>query len=93
MSRKRITQIFPFLLPIREWQKKQFYKIRCYFDKNAYAYEKGSLLRFEVSSTKSYMINENSGYDIKYQLNKVENLICYVDKVENVDYNIKYKIS
>ena len=24
-------------------------------------------------------------------LNKVENLICYVDKVENVDYNIKYK--
>ena len=60
MSRKRITQIFPFLLPIREWQKKQFYKIRCYFDKNVYAYEKGSLLRFEVSSTKSYMINENS---------------------------------
>ena len=74
MSRKRVTQIFPFLLPIREWQKKQFYKISCYFDKNVYAYEKGDLLRFEVSSTKSYMINENSGYDIKYQLNKVENL-------------------
>ncbi len=34
MSRKRITQIFPFLLPIREWQRKQFCKISNYFDKN-----------------------------------------------------------
>lgn len=50
MSRKRITQIFPFLLPIREWQRKQFCKISNYFDKNIYAYEKGNLLRFEVNT-------------------------------------------
>ena len=33
-----------------------------------------SLLNYEVFSTSSLMINKNSGFDIKYQINKVHNL-------------------
>lgn len=29
MSRKRLTQIFPFLLPLRRWQRKKFFIIKC----------------------------------------------------------------
>ena len=34
----------------------------------------GEKLKYEVCKTKTLMINENSGYDIIYQKNKVENL-------------------
>ena len=74
MARKRLTQIFPFLLPIRVWQKNLFFRITCYFDKNNYAKKVGDLLPYECSSTKSRMINDHSGYDIMYQENKVDNL-------------------
>lgn len=74
MSRKRLTQLFPFLLPLRVWQKNFFYKIRMIFDKNKYANKKGDLLLNEVTSAKTLMINKKSGQDIIYQKNKVENL-------------------
>lgn len=74
MSRKRITQLFPFLLPIRIWQRNLFYTIGMFFDKNKYANESGDLLKYEISNTKTLMVNENSGYDLVYQKNKVDNL-------------------
>lgn len=74
MARKRLTQIFPFLLPLRVWQKNLFFRITCYFDKNIYAKKVGDLLPYECSSTKTLMINDHSGYDILYQKNKVDNL-------------------
>lgn len=72
--RKRITQIFPFLLPIRVWQRNLFYMIGMKFDENKYAKTFGEKLEFEVCNTKTLMINENSGHDIIYQKNKVDNL-------------------
>lgn len=74
MARKRLTQIFPFLLPLRVWQKNLFFRITCYFDKNIYAKRKGDLLSYECSNAKTLMINDHSGYDILYQVNKVDNL-------------------
>lgn len=74
MARKRLTQIFPFLLPLRVWQRNLFYRIRMKLDKNKYAYKTGALLPNEVSSSKTLMINQNSGQDIIYQKNKVDNL-------------------
>lgn len=73
--RKRLTQIMPFLIPIRSWQKKFFYFLKMKFDKNLYSkYFDDELLPYEVSSVKSVLINENSGYDIKFQINKIDNL-------------------
>ncbi len=74
MARKRVTELFPFLVPIRIWQRNIWYQIKLYFDKNKYSKEKGELLPYEVCSEKTFMINENSGQDIIYQVNKVDNL-------------------
>lgn len=36
MARKRLTEMFPFLLPLRRWQKKQCCYLKMKFDKNVY---------------------------------------------------------
>lgn len=74
MARKRITQMFPFLLPLRVWQRKLFYDLKMKGDKNIYATIFGGSLEYEVCSLKSLMVNKDSGYDIVYQKNKVDNL-------------------
>lgn len=74
MARKRVTEIFPFLVPLRTWQKDFCYQLKMHLDNNKYATKKGDLLSYEVCSDKTFMINENSGQDIIYQVNKVENL-------------------
>lgn len=74
MSRKRVTQIMPFLLPLRIWQRNVVYQLKMFFDKNKYAKTSDELLPYEVCHTKTLMINENSGQDIIYQKNKVDNL-------------------
>ena len=84
MKRKRLTQIFPFLLPLRIWQRNLFYKIGMFFDKNKYAKKKGERLPFEISSSSTLMINEESGYDIIYQKNKVENLKIVSNTVNEI---------
>lgn len=74
MKRKRITQLFPFLLPIRRWQRNLFYNIQMFFDKNTYSKKIGERLPYTVCHTKTFMMNENSGHDMIYQKNKVHNL-------------------
>lgn len=85
MPRKRLTQIFPFLIPIRRFQRDRFFYIGMHFDKNTYAKEKSDeLLPYEVYNTKMVLINENTGYDIKYQLNKVFNVKLASDTINKV---------
>ncbi len=74
MARKRLTQLFPFLIPFRTWQRNVIWNLSMRIDKNDYAEQYGELLPYEISSSKTSMINENSGYDIIYQKNKVDNL-------------------
>ncbi len=47
MGRKRLTQILPFLLPLRIWQKNLFYRIGMKFDGNEYAKTFGEKLDYE----------------------------------------------
>ena len=74
MRGKTLTQVLPFLRPFRMWQRNLFYQISMYFDDNKYSTSFGNLLEYEVCSTKTKMINENSGQGIIYQKNKVDNL-------------------
>jgi len=75
MSRKRLTQVFPFLLPLRKWQRKKLFYLKMRLDINHYAKEiSDSLLPYEIFHTSSLMINKNSGFDMKYQMNKIFNL-------------------
>ena len=52
MGRKRLTQILPFLLPLRIWQKNLFYRIGMKFDGNEYAKTFGEKLDYEIKSGK-----------------------------------------
>lgn len=75
MQRKLLTQIFPFLIPIRRFQRNCFFYLGMRLDKNIYAKDKiDNLLPHEVFNTKITLINENTGHDIKYQNNKVFNV-------------------
>ena len=75
MSRKRLTQVFPFLLPFRKWQRKKLFYLKMQLDGNKYAKKTSeNLLPNTVFETSSLMLNENSGFDMKYQINKVHNL-------------------
>lgn len=75
MSRKRITEVFPFLLPLRIWQRNFFWTMKKKLDKNKYAKEIGKeLLPYNITQSKTFMINKDSGQDIIYQKNKVDNL-------------------
>ena len=58
MARKRLTQLFPFLLPLRIWQRNLFYQIGMKFDGNKYSKNFGEKLKYEVCKTKTLMINE-----------------------------------
>lgn len=72
--RKRLTQVFPFLLPLRIWQRNIFYFMKMRLDSNHYSQTFGKQLPYLVCTLKTRMINENSGQDIIYQQNKVDNL-------------------
>ncbi len=75
MARKRITQIFPFLLPVRRWQRKKFFYLKMKFDGNRYAESKKEVLfSQDIFSTVFPMLNTESGFDIRYQRNKIHNL-------------------
>ncbi len=75
MARKRLTQAFPFLLPLRQWQRKKCCYLKMRLDGNHYAGNiSGELLPNKVFEASAFMVNQNSGHDIRYQYNKVHNL-------------------
>lgn len=69
MKRKRLTQVFPFLLPIRKVLFRNADR-----RKQIRQNKSEALLPNTVFETSSLMLNENSGFDMKYQINKVHNL-------------------
>jgi vancomycin resistance protein VanW len=74
------------LLPLRVAQRTFFFYAEMFFDKNRYA---GSQIATEalpnvIHEAKTHMINEHSGFDIKYQENKVFNLKLAAKTVDSV---------
>lgn len=85
VKRKRITQMFPFLLPLRKAQRKLFFYAKMFFDKHRYARTKSSkLLPFYVHEARTQLINENTGFDMKYQENKVFNLHLAAEPINGI---------
>ena len=75
MGRKRITQIFPWLLPMRKWERKLFFYAKMHFDDNTYSWRKSEeRLGHSCYHWESEIINPNTGHDIQYQHNKEHNL-------------------
>lgn len=93
MKRKRLTEIFPFLIPIRLAQRNFFYRIGLFLDKNTYAKTYEEQLPYLVASSKTNMINQKSGYDIIYQKNKVVNLQIASQDMNKIVLNPKETFS
>ncbi len=75
VKRKRITQIFPWLVPIRKQQQKTMFYLGMKFDKNIYSKNISDiLLPFRLFETRSILYNKETGFDMIYQENKVFNL-------------------
>lgn len=85
MPRKRLTQIFPFLLPLRLLQRKKCFYLKMKLSKTNWAKNiSAEKLPFEICKFDSIMVNQKSGYDIRYQLNKVHNLKLAADKMNGI---------
>lgn len=75
MARKRVTERFPFLLPLRQWQRKKCFYGKMRLDGARYANRfSGEPLPDLIFESALRMVNEDSGFDIQYQYNKVHNL-------------------
>lgn len=75
MTRKRITEVFPWLIPLRTRQRKIFFYLGMKFDHNRYTTTGcPDLLPVEIFSSGCPLYNENTGFDMVYQKNKVHNL-------------------
>lgn len=73
--RKRLTERFPFLAPVRRWQRIQCFYLAMRFDDADYADRRStSRLAAPVASLSSPLINRNTGCDIAFQYGKVHNL-------------------
>ena len=75
MSRKRITQRFPWLLPIRKRQRLFFFYMGMRLDGRRYAGQfSEALLPCPLFESGSLLYNRGTGFDMIYQENKVFNL-------------------
>lgn len=75
MTRRRITQIFPWLLPIRRWQRRLCFYAKMQWDGAAYATcREKQELPYLLFTTSCPMYNRETGFDMVYQENKVFNL-------------------
>ncbi|MBD5104736.1 MAG: glycopeptide resistance accessory protein VanW [Ruminococcaceae bacterium] len=85
MSRKRLTQLFPFLLPLRLWQRKKCFYLKMKLDKtrrsdNIFP----DVLPYRLYEYSCGTINRKSGFDIRYQYNKVHNLKLAAGKINHI---------
>lgn len=76
MSRKRLTQIFPWLLPWRKKQRRWFFYLKMRFDKRRYAKTLATdkTLPYQLFSSSCALYNHSTGFSMTYQENKVFNL-------------------
>lgn len=70
-----ITQIFPFLAPLRVAQRKAMFYMGMRLDGNSYTKTiQDKMLPYKLFSADNGLYNANTGFDMVYQQNKVFNL-------------------
>lgn len=85
MARPRLTQLFPWMLPLRKKQRVLFYYMSMRFDKNQYAATLSNrFLPHPVFTTASTLYNDKTGFDMVYQENKVFNLKLVAKKINGL---------
>jgi len=85
MKRKRITQIFPWLIPLRTKQRKFCFYLGMRLDGHKYCTtQSADRLPILVYESVCPMYNRDTGFDLVYQENKVFNLKLAAVTVDNM---------
>jgi vancomycin resistance protein VanW len=75
MARKRLTQVFPILLPLRQKQRRLFFRWGMYIDPHTYASSvTPTQLPVKIFKHKSLLLRKLGDTDLQLQINKVTNL-------------------
>ena len=82
--RKRLTEIAPWLLPLRKKERCFFFYLKMKLDHNTYSSHFKEALPYEQYRVTSNMMNENTGFDMQYQKNKVHNLKLAAKTMQNL---------
>ena len=83
--RKRLTERFPFLLPLRQWQRKRCFYLHMRLDGRRYASDtEAAPLGEEIFRSACPMYNEKTGFPMEYQQNKVFNLRLAARKLDGL---------
>lgn len=85
MARQRITQIFPWLLPLRRKQRLFCFYTKMRLDGRRYAeHQAETLLPYQIFETVCPMYNQETGFDMCYQENKVFNVKLAARKLDKL---------
>lgn len=85
MGRKRITQRFPWLIPLRRHQRMFCFYLGMRMDRETYSKtQSGELLPYLVFESECPMYNTDTGFDMVYQENKVHNLKLAAAKLDGL---------
>ncbi len=85
MPRKRITQRFPWLLPLRKKQRTLCFYLAMRFDANRYcAYQADALLPHLLFTSACPMRNTQTGFPMSYQENKIHNLKLAAKRIDRL---------
>lgn len=85
MKRKRLTEAFPWILPLRKKQRNFCFYTGMALDGRKYAeYVERETLPFVQAECSSPLYNRETGFDMKYQENKVFNLKLTAKKLDGM---------
>ena len=85
MNKKHLTQIFPWLLPMRKKQRQLCFYTAMRFDRNRYAETRlNTILPYLHFTSSCPMYNTQTGLDMVYQENKVFNLKLAAKKIDRL---------
>lgn len=85
MKRKRLTEVFPWILPLRKKQRNFCFYAGMAMDGRHYAeHMEGNVMPFIQAESSSPLYNRETGFDMKYQENKVFNLKLTAKKLDGM---------
>lgn len=85
MERKRITQRFPWLTPLRKRQRRFCFYLGMRMDRESYSrVQSGKRLPRLLFESRCPMYNTDTGFDMTYQENKVHNLKLAAAKLDGL---------
>ena len=82
--KNKLKTWFPFLSSLRRFLQVKWFYLRMRLDGNRYARQTAEPLPAEVFTAGTLLLNENSGHDMIYQRNKVDNLKLAAATVDGI---------